>query len=227
MVSPPALSLRPPLGTPPVTHPPGRSQGAAATGAPAEVPVRHRPSPWGWVKGWPERPPAQQKASANTPTRLARAWPTSIRRPRRGATVVAKVRRAGPFAAVPRRPLGPLSSGYTLPRTNMNPHQPPWQCGGQGLESPQLHPVEQAVLHPEDGLTRLWLQLWGSWPDYTGQQGARPVGGLAGERGHHMAVDAHRRAHGPSRRCRISLCPWRFGAISALVLINHQHGRTT
>jgi len=30
----------------------------------------------------------------------------------------------------------------------------------------------------ESGLTRLWVQLWCSWSDYTGhQQGAHPVGG--------------------------------------------------
>jgi hypothetical protein len=56
-----------------MTRSPGRLQGAAARSAPADVPVRYRRSPWGWVKGWLERPPAQQRASANTSTRPARA----------------------------------------------------------------------------------------------------------------------------------------------------------
>ena len=35
-----------------------------------------------------------------------------------------------------------------------------WQCGGQGFESPQLHPDDQAVLPRGSGLSRPWLQLW-------------------------------------------------------------------
>ena len=44
-------------------------------------------------------------------------------------------------------------------RTALNAIMTAWQCGGQGFESPQLHPSDQAVLRWEGGLSRLWLQF--------------------------------------------------------------------
>src|SRR3954447_23248279 len=38
-----------------------------------------------------------------------------------------------------------------------------WQCGGQGFESPQLHPDDQAVLLQEGGLSRSWCHRVGHW----------------------------------------------------------------
>jgi hypothetical protein len=34
-----------------------------------------------------------------------------------------------------------------------------WQCGGQGFESPQLHPSEQGFLCPARFQRSAWLQL--------------------------------------------------------------------
>ncbi len=31
-------------------------------------------------------------------------------------------------------------------RTDLNAIMTAWQCGGQGVDSPQLHPINQAVL---------------------------------------------------------------------------------
>ena len=40
-------------------------------------------------------------------------------------------------------------------RTGLNAIMTAWQCGGQGFESPQLHPSDQAVLRFGGGLRRL------------------------------------------------------------------------
>src|SRR5215213_10571293 len=46
-----------------------------------------------------------------------------------------------------------------LRRTSANAIMTAWQCGGQGFESPQLHPDDQAVSLRGSGLSRLWLQF--------------------------------------------------------------------
>src|SRR4051812_37091120 len=48
-------------------------------------------------------------------------------------------------------------------RTTANAIMTAWQCGGQGFESPQLHPIEQAVLHAEGGLSRSWCRCGRHW----------------------------------------------------------------
>jgi hypothetical protein len=62
-----------------------------------------------------------------------------LRPPVRGATMVAKPRRTGSFVAGRHRPGDDLTCGNGREWTSGNAHKPPWQCGGQGFESPQLH----------------------------------------------------------------------------------------
>ena len=69
---------------------------------------------------------------------------------------------------------------------------PHWQCGGQGFESPQLHPDDQAVPPGESGLSRLWLQLALL---YLSAVGPHAVGGFAGQGRHDVALSVHCRAH--------------------------------
>ncbi len=86
----------------------------------------------------PHRPPA-----ATRPTKQTQL---SVKRPPHGATVVAKASRARSSAGVRRQLYSTLTCGNERRRTPPDPPQPPWQCGGQGFESPQLHPDDQGVL---------------------------------------------------------------------------------
>ena len=63
---------------------------------------------------------------------------------------------------------------------------PHWQCGGQGFESPQLHPSEQGFLRLARLQPSAWLQFWLQLVRPTcQQQGAHAVRRLAGQRRHH------------------------------------------
>jgi hypothetical protein len=83
--------------------------------------------------------------------------------------------------------------GWSTPENERDPH---WQCGGQGFESPQLHPDDLAVSHfgrrPESCLVPFW---WPLVSVRTPEGGPHTVGGLAGEGGHDVAVDVGGRAH--------------------------------
>ena len=47
-----------------------------------------------------------------------------------------------------------------LQRTALNAIMTAWQCGGQGFESPQLHPSEQGFLRHARFRPTPWLQFW-------------------------------------------------------------------
>jgi hypothetical protein len=129
-----------------------------------------------------------------------------VRRPPRGATMVAISLHSRSSAAVPGRPHFRLTCANGWRRTSANPYQPPRQCVGQGLESPQRHPDDQAVSPRGHGLSRLWLQLWLQFAHPHLRAAPCPcVGCLAGQRRHDVAVHVHRRAHPVRRPCPLGL----------------------
>jgi hypothetical protein len=111
-----------------------------------------------------------------------------LRPPVRGATMVAKPRRTGSFVAGRHRPGDDLTCGNGREWTSGNAHKPPWQCGGQGFESPQLHRHGQAVLppggRPESSLEPPWWPANG--PPSVGQQ-CRPECAGEAEKGDALA----------------------------------------
>jgi hypothetical protein len=86
--------------------------------------------------------------------------------------------------------------------TTVNRHErdhDAWQCGGQGFESPQLHPSSiRLYSHREDGRRHLWCQR-GHWSTSrcrrAPQRVAHPVAGIAAEARHDVAVVVRRGPH--------------------------------
>ena len=117
---------------------------------------------------------------------------TFLRWPRGGATMVAKLRCPGSFAAVSLRLHIGLSCGNACWRTFANPQQPSWQCGGQGFESPQLHSSSRPFSRREGGLSRFWMKPPATSSEQLGPPGLRGCG---------LPVTARRRL-GSSRRER-------------------------
>jgi hypothetical protein len=69
------------------------------------------------------------------------ACPSSVDRD--GATSVATAAQSVDVRLRPLRPACRLACGDGRPRTWADEGDPAWQCGGQGFESPQLHPCER------------------------------------------------------------------------------------
>jgi hypothetical protein len=79
-----------------------------------------------------------------------------------------------------------------------------WQCGGQGFESPQLHPVDQAVLplgeRPDSSMVPAWWPLEQIRCQSVPQRLAHPVRRIPAEGGHDVAV-RERRTDSLAVRC--------------------------
>src|SRR3712207_1616833 len=109
----------------------------------------------------PRSPPSSPTASTSacaTRSATTSASPSSRRAEPLAAGVGAPPGVADPSAAPTSRPcivaVGPLETPGRPRGCGAAGSAPHWQCGGQGFESPQLHPCDQAVLLLEGGLSR-------------------------------------------------------------------------
>jgi hypothetical protein len=85
-------------------------------------------------------------------------------------------------------------------RTSANAIRSAWQCGGQGFESPQLRPVDQAVLPREDSLSCIWCQRGGRWSHH-------------GVGGPHSALPMRWAASRPRAGMTWCRSPWWFASV--------------
>ena len=170
---------------------PGRSsrlqsaQAAAASSVTGGVTPTRRSTraPSQWLGGWT----SQRQRAARKTVRFLVAVVVAVGAVRGLASVVAAVFDRWSMPLTERR------------RTAPNAIMTAWQCGGQGFESPQLHPSDQAVLRFGGRLSSFLVPAW--WPlepsrcRRSPQRIAHPVGGVAAEGRHDVAVRVRGRAH--------------------------------